>query len=345
MSKISLLIVDDSVFMRAILKDIFDRDSALEVIGTAGDGNEALEKIESLSPDVVILDFQMPHMNGLEMLKALKNRPGIRKPRIMMLSTFTSRDADLTKRALQSGADDFMQKPVNISRIRDYDRELIAKVKNLFRISEPPKKSKLKDEPATTVVVIGSSAGGPVMLDILCSTLPPSLSAAVVIIQHMPEGFTAALAERLNRICALPVKESEPSDILARGSILVSKAGYHSTISGLLLENGMKGGRITHSLSPPVHAVRPAVDKTFISAASVFEERTLAVLLSGMGSDGGEGMLAVKTAGGTTFVAEEQDCLVYGMARAALKLGCVDDVVPLNSLSREISRRIAVLEG
>jgi len=182
------------------------------------------------------------------------------------------------------------------------------------------------------------------MLDTLLSALPPDLPAAVVVTQHMPEGFTASLAERLNRVSSLPVKETTNGDILQAGTVMVSKAGYHTVISGIYAAAGRNHGRVIHSTAPPLHAVRPAVDKTFASAANVFGPRTVSVILSGMGSDGGEGTLAVKTAGGTTMVCAEEDCLVYGMARSAIARDSVDRVVPLKGLAREIVRAVNRLE-
>lgn len=182
------------------------------------------------------------------------------------------------------------------------------------------------------------------MLDTLLSALPPDLPAAVIVTQHMPEGFTALLAERLNRISALSVKETANGDVLRAGSILISKAGYHTIVSGVYATRRKNHGRIIHSTAPPLHAVRPAVDKTFVSAAKVFGSRTISVILSGMGCDGGEGTHAVKAAGGMTMVCDEKDCLVYGMARSALATDSVDKVVPFRDLAREIVRAVGRLE-
>ncbi|KQC03880.1 MAG: chemotaxis protein [Methanoculleus sp. SDB] len=340
---IRVLIVDDSVFMRSILSDILGSDPSVCVVGTAGDGIEALEKIRKLTPDVITLDIQMPRMDGIETLTHLKNFPVT--PRVLMLSTLSARDAELTNKALMLGATDFMLKPRNLSKVREIQSELIEKIKRVVEIPEVVSKSTRETVPASRIVVIGSSAGGPPMLDTLLSQLSPDISAAFVITQHMPEGFTAALSQRLNRIAKMPVKEAENGDVLYAGRILVSKGGYHTIISGTLEKGGKRGGRITLSKSPPLHAVRPAVDHTFTSAAKAFGNATVSVLLSGMGSDGGEGSLAVKNAGGRTIVVAEKDCLVYGMARSALGYGCVDKVVPLNRLNHEIKKAVNNLEA
>jgi len=335
---IRVLIVDDSLFIRTILRDLLKGSPDIEVVGTAVNGIDALAKIEELKPDVITLDIEMPRMGGLEVLEALKERGT--GPKVIVLSTLTSRQADMTHRALRLGADDFMLKPRDVPNVRGIVRELIQKIRNLVALPAVTRAPAAKRAEAGAVLLIGSSAGGPPMLDTLLSALPADLPAAVVVTQHMPEGFTASLAERLNRVSPLPVKETENGDILQTGSVLVSKAGYHTVVSGVLAGAGRTYGRVVHSPAPPLHAVRPAVDTTFTSAAHVFGPRTVSVILSGMGSDGGEGTLAVKAAGGTTMVCAEEDCLVYGMARSALSRNCVDRVVPLAELPRELAQAV-----
>lgn len=339
---IRVLIVDDSLFIRTILRDMLKDSPDIEIVGTAVNGIDALKKIAELKPDVITLDIEMPRMNGLETLEALQESRV--RPKVIVLSTLTSRQADMTHRALRLGADDFMLKPRDIPNVRGIERELVQKIRNLFSLPTVVKPPELRREEADAVVLIGSSAGGPPMLDTLLSSLPPDLPAAVVVTQHMPEGFTASLAERLNRVSPLPVKETESGDTLRTGTVLVSKAGFHTVVSGVFAGGGRNHGRIVHSSSPPLHAVRPAVDMTFTSAAHVFGPRTVSVLLSGMGSDGGEGTLAVKAAGGVTMVCAEEDCLVYGMARSALARNCVDKTVPLGGLAREITSAVGQFE-
>ena len=183
------------------------------------------------------------------------------------------------------------------------------------------------------------------MLDTLLKDLPPDMPAGIVITQHMPTGFTAALAERFNRIAPLPVKETENGDTVETGKILLSKAGVHTVISGVIDDNGSKSGRIVHSTAPPVHGVRPAVDKTFESAAHVYGNRCVSVILSGMGNDAGEGARAIREAGGVSLLCDEKDCLVYGMARSAIQYNAVDRVLPLNRLAKEIERVVLQMEG
>lgn len=338
---IRVLIVDDSLFIRTILRDLLKDSPDIEIVGTAVNGIDALAKIADLKPDVVTLDIEMPRMNGLEVLEALRKERV--RPKVIVLSTLTSRQADMTHRALRLGADDFMLKPRDVPNVRGIERELIQKIKNLVSLPVIVRSSEVQKGKADAVVLIGSSAGGPPMLDSLLSALPADLPAAVVVTQHMPEGFTASLAERLNRVSPLPVRETANGDTLQTGTVLIAKAGYHTVISGVYAGAQKTAGRVVHSTAPPLHAVRPAVDMTFTSAARVFGPRTVSVILSGMGSDGGEGMLALKNAGGSTMVCAEEDCLVYGMARSALARNCVDRVVPLKNLAHEIARAVSRL--
>jgi len=342
---VKVLTVDDSVFMRTVIRDMLTKDTSIEVVGTASNGIEALEKISSLNPDVITLDIEMPKMNGLEVLKHLQTVK--KRPKVLMVSSLTSKDAEATHEAIRLGADDFMLKPKDLPHVRDIGDELIAKVKHLITLSSnlTPHKSPPQDRPAAgRVVLIGSSAGGPPMLDTLLAEISPDLPAGIVVTQHMPTGFTAALAERFNRIAPMPVKETENGDIIETGKILLSKAGVHTVISGVIEANGSKSGRIVHSTAPPVHGVRPAVDKTFESAAHVYGKNIVSVILSGMGNDAGEGAHAIKLAGGVSLICDEKDCLVYGMARSAIQKNAVDKVLPLNKLAREIERTVSHME-
>jgi two-component system chemotaxis response regulator CheB len=341
---VKVLTVDDSVFMRTVIRDMLIKDPSIDVVGTASNGIEALEKIQSLKPDVVTLDIEMPKMNGLEVLRELQKAKV--RPKILMVSSLTSKDAEATAEAIRLGADDFMLKPKDLPHVRDIGDELVAKVKHLMtlHLSAAPKKIARTGGAAERVVLIGSSAGGPPMLDTLLAALSPDLSAGVVITQHMPTGFTAALAERFNRIAPLPVKETENGDVVEKGKILLSKAGVHTVISGVIGDDGSRSGRIVHTSAPPLHGVRPAVDKTFESAAHVYGSRCVSVILSGMGNDAGEGAHAIKEAGGTSLLCDEKDCLVYGMARSAIQHNAVDRVLPLAKLAREIERVVSQME-
>jgi two-component system, chemotaxis family, protein-glutamate methylesterase/glutaminase len=343
---VKILIVDDSVFMRTVIRDILGKDTTIEIVGTASNGIDALDKIEALNPDLITLDIEMPKMNGLEVLKELQKMKI--RPKVLMLSSLTSRDAEMTFEAIRLGADDFMLKPKDLPHVREIGQELIAKVRHLAALGTPVVPHKPASFPAGSsdrVVVIGSSAGGPQQVDILLSMLPDDLPASIIITQHMPVGFTAPLAVRFNRISTMPVKETQNGDLCERGKILLSKAGVHTIISGMMGDHGTMTGRIVHSTSPPLHGVRPAVDKTFESAARVYGKCAVSVILSGMGNDAGKGAYAIKQAGGVSLICDEKDCLVYGMARSAINNNAVDQVVPLQNLASEIEHVVLSMEG
>jgi two-component system chemotaxis response regulator CheB len=328
--------------MRTVIRNMLKNDVSIEVVGTASNGLEALEKIKTLDPDIITLDIEMPIMNGIEVLKTLKTFK--KRPKVLMLSAMTSKDAQITSEAIHLGADDFMLKPTDIRNISD---ELVNKINHLFLLPSGVVQKKVPSvtSHADRVVLVGASAGGPPMLDKLLAALPGDLPAGVIITQHMPVGFTAPLAERFNRISPLPVKESENGDMIETGSVLVSKAGFHTLVSSVLEGIGIRTGQIIHASSPPVHGVRPAIDKTFESAAQVYGKNVVSVILSGMGNDGGEGAYAVKQAGGVSLLCDEKDCLVYGMARSALQKSAVDKVLPLDKLAEEIENIVLMMEG
>jgi len=343
---VKVLIVDDSVFMRTVIRDMVTKDPAIEVVGTASNGVDALERIESLSPDLVTLDIEMPKMNGIQVLEELRKTKPKQRPKILMLSSLTSKDAEMTVQAIRLGADDFMLKPKDIPHVREIEQELVSKIKHLVTLTSVPvpRSTPQPTGAAERVVLIGSSAGGPPMLDSLLAALPSDLPAGVMVTQHMPVGFTAALAERFNRIASMPVKETENGDLIETGKILVSKAGVHTVISGVMEANKPMAGRIVHTTSPTLHGVRPAVDKTFESAAHVYGKNIVSVILSGMGNDAGAGAQAIKEAGGVSLICDEKDCLVYGMARSAIQHNAVDKVLPLAKLAKEIERVVHQME-
>ncbi|HVN74392.1 MAG TPA: chemotaxis-specific protein-glutamate methyltransferase CheB [Methanoregula sp.] len=345
-----VLVVDDSVFMRTVIRDMVAKDPSLEVVGTAIDGVDALKKIEALTPDIITLDIEMPRMSGIEVLEKigrLKDRP-----RILMLSSLTAKDAEMTHRAIDLGADDFMLKPADLPHVREIGDELVMKLKHLMTlpraIVQPGQKAVPVPEgagtPASRVILIGSSAGGPQMLDRLLADIPADLPAGVVVTQHMPVGFTGALAARFNRISKMPVRESENGDVIETGRILLSRAGVHTIVTRHLSDKGCVSGKLVHTTAPPVHGVRPAVDKTFSSAAQVFGRNAVTAVLSGMGNDAGEGAAAIREAGGKNFVCDEKDCLVYGMARSVISHKAADATFPLDRMGRELAKVVLKME-
>ncbi|HNX17343.1 MAG TPA: chemotaxis-specific protein-glutamate methyltransferase CheB [Methanoregula sp.] len=342
-----VLIVDDSVFMRTVIRDMLQKDHSIEIVDTASNGVEALEKIRILKPDLITLDIEMPKMTGLDVLRELKKATW--RPKTLMLSSLTSEGAEMTTEAIRLGADDFMLKPKDLPQLRLIADELIATIHYLTADQLPPREKvpviPHKDGNAERLVLIGSSAGGPPMLDAVLAKLPENLPAGVIITQHMPVGFTAPLAARLSRIAHMPVKETENGDTLKTGSIYISKAGVHTMISAALTSDGKRTGRIIHSNAPTIHGVRPAADKTFESAARVFGKNVVSVILSGMGNDAGAGASAIKLAGGTSIICDQKDCLVYGMARSAIQKDAVDMVLPLAKIPETIERIVMQMEA
>lgn len=348
---IRVLIADDSALIRQAVRRVLDADPEIEVIDTARDGLDALLKVESLQPDVVTLDVEMPRLDGLSALKLLMER--FPRP-VIMFSSLTAPGTEATVRALALGAVDFLCKPsvatgAGISALAD---ELVAKVKRaararVRRITLPPRPtlSRLPSSPPPLplarpaagperLLVIGSSTGGPRALAELTAGLPPDLPCAGIIVQHLPAGFTRSLAERLDQGCALRVAEAQAGAELAMGQLLVAPGDYHLSLAGT---------RVVLDQAPRRHGVRPAVDTTLEAAAAVFGPAVLAVILTGMGEDGTEGARAIKAAGGRVLAEAETTCVVYGMPRSVVEAGLADEVVPLDAMAAAIVRHLALL--
>lgn len=348
---IRVLVADDSALIRQAVRRVLDADPEIEVIDTARDGLDALLKVESLQPDVVTLDVEMPRLDGLSALKLLMER--FPRP-VIMFSSLTAPGTEATVRALALGAVDFLCKPsvatgAGISALAD---ELVAKVKRaararvrritlpprptLSRVPSPPPPAPLLRPTAAPerLVVIGSSTGGPRALAELTAGLPPDLPCAGIIVQHLPAGFTRSLAERLDQGCALRVAEAQAGAELTTGHLLVAPGDYHLSLAGT---------RVVLDQAPRRHGVRPAVDTTLEAAAAVFGPAVLAVILTGMGEDGTEGARAVKAAGGRVLAEAESTCVVYGMPRSVVEAGLADEVVPLEAMAAAIVRHLALL--
>jgi two-component system chemotaxis response regulator CheB len=348
--RIRVLVADDSALIRQTVRRVLDSDPELEVIDTARDGLDALLKVESLQPDVVTLDVEMPRLDGLSALKLLMER--FPRP-VIMFSSLTAPGTEATVRALALGAVDFLCKPtvatgVGISALAD---ELVAKVKRAARarvrritlpprapraypLAPPPLRLPPRADAPERLLVIGSSTGGPRALAELTAGLPPDLSCAGIIVQHLPAGFTRSLAERLDQGCALRVAEAQAGAALATGQLLVAPGDYHLSLAGT---------RVVLDQAPRRHGVRPSVDTTLEAAAEVFGPAVLAVILTGMGEDGTEGARAVKAAGGRVLAEAESTCVVYGMPRAVVEAGLADEVVPLDALPAAIVRHLGLL--
>jgi len=333
LKRIKVFVVEDSIFMRNVISDIINSDPQLQVIDTARDGEEALSKLDYLEPDVITLDIEMPRMDGLSVLKQIMKR----KPKpVIMLSALTKEGAIYTLKALEYGAVDYISKPsgnisLDLHTIKD---EIISKIK--MAASANLSKLKIKSiniepcELADNVVAMGASTGGPQALTYILASLPQSIPP-ILIVQHMPEGFTRLFAERLDRLCKFRVKEAEEGDYISKELALIAPGGFHMTVS--------KTGRIILDRTPPIHGVRPAVDPTMTSVARSYRSRAIGVLLTGMGRDGAYGMRKIKEHGGVTIAQDEKTSVVFGMPKAAIDEGCVDVVLPLHKIPIEIMRR------
>lgn len=344
-ASIRVLIVDDSAFMRFTIAKRLDDTPGVEVAGTARDGRHALELITQLNPDVVTMDVEMPHLNGLATLREIMaNHP---RP-VIMLSSLTTDGARETIQALTLGAVDFIAKPSSKANIDSIMDELVAKIRRASNarvrntvtttIAFKQKNSLVEQHKfrplrsTDKILVIGSSTGGPRALNSLVPELPLDLDAALLIVQHMPPGFTRSLAERLDSLSPMAIKEAEPGDRLAPGLGLLAPGGNHMVVD--------QSGAIALNQNPPVHGVRPAIDVTLSSVVQQFGAATVGVILTGMGSDGTNGAALIKSAGGTVLVEDESTCVVWGMPRSVFEAGLADEVYPLHHMAEGIVKTI-----
>ena len=343
-----VLIVDDSVVMRRLLSEAIASDPDMEVVGYAANGRIALALMDQVAPDLVTLDVEMPVMDGLATLKAMR-AAGHRLP-IIMFSTLTERGAEATIDALALGASDYVAKPAgtgDYTDARERIREaLIPQIKALCRgaslrpLSQPAsfRKETLphkKWAEPVNLVVIGSSTGGPNALAQLLPNLPPDFPVPVLIVQHMPPAFTRFLAQRLTGLCQLPVEEAEEGAALRSGKILVAPGGYHLAVKGR--EPQIR----THiTQEAPENSCRPSVDVLFRSAAQSLAGRALGVVLTGMGQDGLRGCGALAAAGGEIVVQDEASSVVWGMPGFVAREGLADAVLPIAEVGPHIVQRV-----
>ena len=357
---IRVLVVDDSAFMRKVLSDLFKSESDFEVVDVARNGVEAIEKVVQHSPDVVTLDIEMPVLDGLS---ALEKIMAVKPTPVIMVSSLTKAGADATIRALSLGAVDFVAKSAGpISRIDDIAKDLLQKCREVKGVSpkrlqpkETPPFTGVKPKPAAPVAVppvtpatlpkvptaapasaadfpllsdwivaIGTSTGGPRALQEVLPRLPGNLPCPAIVVQHMPPGFTKSLADRLNSLCALTVKEAEDNDRLVAGTVFVAPGDFHLTIR-------KEGGSAFIKLNkkPAIGGLRPAVDPMMVSVAETYGAKTVGVILTGMGHDGAKGMQAIKRLRGLTIAEDQSTSVVFGMPKAAIEAGVVDTVLPL----------------
>lgn len=338
--KTRVLVVDDSALMRKLIPEALLHDTSIEVVGTAMDGEMGLKKLEELKPDVVTLDLDMPRMDGIEMLRQITRKHHVP---VIVVSAHTEQGAAVTLKALGLGAFDFVTKPQDAARgqIRQIATELCAKIK-AAAFAGPPKiiltvptiKQKAPASFSTQprwpsrLVAIGVSTGGPQALQYLFSQIPADFPGCLVVVQHMPEGFTEMFARRLDESCAIEVKEAQSGDLLLAGRALICPGNRHIKV------RHMDHGDVAILVDQPrVNGHRPSVDVLFHSVAQEFARKTIAVLMTGMGEDGAAGLGAIKAGGGYTVAQSPDTCVVDSMPRAAINQGYADRVVSLSALA------------
>jgi two-component system chemotaxis response regulator CheB len=343
-----VLVVDDSVFARRIVSDIISSSVHLQVVGTAVNGRDALDQFRRLKPDVVTLDIEMPEMDGLEVLRTIMRE---RPTPVVILSSLTTRGARESFAALGLGAVDVMAKPhgshsIGLAQQAD---ELIAKVVAAAGVDTaslrvpsaprvaPARPANVRWSSAPPVVIIASSTGGPRALRTLVPQLSNEYGAAYVIIQHLPEGFSGPMAQDLNALTSLEVRETSDGDQVQSGHVLVARSGFHCVIE--------HGGRIRLAKTAPMWGVRPAADVTMASAVPVYGSRLVGVVLTGMGCDGTEGLRMIKQAGGATIAEHESSCVIYGMPRSVVEAGVVDATAPIDRVGAAIDKACARVSG
>ncbi len=333
MAKIRVLVVDDSATMRGLITAALNRDPDIEVVGAAGDPFEARGMIKALNPDVVTLDIEMPNMNGIEFLEKIMR---LRPMPVVMVSSLTQAGAEMTLRALELGAVDCVAKPTLATNTADALNEVAIKVKSAARASvrtkadDKPQARRKDYMPSGDIVAIGSSTGGvEALLSIL--SLFPETGPPTVITQHMPATFTASFAARLDRASGAKVQEAVDGALLEPGKVYVAPGG--ATHLEIVRSAGLRC-RLTQG--DPVSGHRPSVDVLFNSVAQAVGEKAVGVILTGMGRDGAQGLLAMRKAGARTLGQDEQSCVVYGMPRTAFELGAVEKQVSLSSIGQTI---------
>ncbi len=350
---IRVLVVDDSALMRKKISDILNADPEIEVVGTARDGEDGVLKARELRPDVISMDINMPGMDGLTSLQYIINENICP---VVMLSSLTQEGALVTFEALELGAFDFVPKPggtisINLDSVR---KELITKIKHAAKTGTLEKIKKYRERKriwketkivkpyvksdglVTKAVAIGVSTGGPKILADIISELPADLGAAVFIVQHIPPNFTTSFAERLNKAAQFTIKEADGGEVLKNNTGYLGRGGYHMLVN-----------RLTPTVEPrirlstrPDHLFMPSVDVMMESVLNIFKDRTVGVLLTGMGDDGANSMVKIRKAGGITIAENEETAIVYGMPAEAVARGGVDILVPGYRVASEIVKAL-----
>jgi two-component system chemotaxis response regulator CheB len=357
---IRVMVVDDSVVVRKIVTDVLSADPGIEVVGTAVNGRIAVAKLDQLKPELITMDIEMPEMNGIEAVRAIRRGSGghahSRVP-IIMFSTLTERGASATLDALSAGANEYVTKPANVGSVgqsmESVREQLIPKIKALTgrpvtatraaAQAPPPRPPAPRTGPGKkpAVLVIGSSTGGPEALAKVLPQLPASLPVPVLLVQHMPPVFTRQFAQRLDRLSPLRVVEASDGSPLLPGTVHLAPGDHHLVVRG-----GARGLYTGLHQGPPENFCRPAVDPLFRSAVTAYDGAVLAVVLTGMGSDGRNGAGEIRAAGGTVVVQDQASSVVWGMPGAISQAGFADEILPLDRIPEAITRHLTgVLPG
>ncbi|WP_079508447.1 protein-glutamate methylesterase/protein-glutamine glutaminase [Mesobacillus jeotgali] len=361
MARIRVLIVDDSAFMRKLISDFLSEHPEIEVIGTARNGEDALKKYRETHPDVITLDVEMPKLNGLEVLKIIMQE---RPLPVVMLSSTTKEGADTTLQAIQAGAVDFVAKPsgsisIDLHKVKTelIEKVLSASKANLSKLSSQqeartagmaintstqPEKNSAKlfgkrfSPEAKKIVCIGTSTGGPRALQQVLTSLPKDIGVPLLVVQHMPPGFTKSLAARLDSLSSITVKEAEDGELLQKGTAYIAPGGFH-----LEVKNVGPSLAVRLSQAPPRNGHRPSVDVMFESVSAIKNYSKVAVVMTGMGADGSRGLIEMKKNGNVKAIAESQDSsIVFGMPKAAIATNMVDDVANVEHIAETIMNYI-----
>ncbi|MTI80221.1 MAG: chemotaxis response regulator protein-glutamate methylesterase [Firmicutes bacterium] len=360
---IKVLVVDDSSLIRRLVTRMLEVEGDIKVIGQATDGLEAIDQIKKLCPQVVTMDVEMPKLDGIAALRRVMRENPVP---VVMLSALTTEGARATMQALSSGAVDFVPKPTKPGQLGPMIKELSAKIRvasratmrNVARPAPPPKtkpqgqhaipKTKpaiprpiatpIKKTSKIDIVVIGCSTGGPVALQSIIPKLPANFPVGVVVVQHIPVGFSKSLSEHLNRRSDIEVIHGSPGDEIRPGRVIVAPAGCE-------LHFVKGGGRVTVKTEKcgepiPPATFRPSVDQVMNAATEAYGGNIMGVLLTGMGKDGAQGMLQIKKLGGRTIAEDENSCVVFGMPKAAIDLGAADKITPLPKIAEEIIKTL-----
>lgn len=340
-SKIKVLVVDDSALMRGLLSQMINLAPDMEVVGAAPDAQSAREMIKALNPDVLTLDVQMPKMDGLEFLERLMR---LRPMPVVMVSSFTEAGSDTTLKALELGAIDFIGKPrADGGRsMESYAEDLVEKIRaakgaRLRRVMTNSPVSPVAAAPAKSglaasgkIIFVGASTGGTEAIKEFLVGIPADCPP-ILIVQHMPDSFTASFARRLDGLCAPRVVESQGSEKVESGTVYIAPGHSH-----LRIRRGTTGFMTELLSSEPVNRHRPSVDVLFDSAASLVGRKAIGVILTGMGKDGAQGLLRLRQSGAKTFGQDEASCVVYGMPREAFLIGAVEEQCPLDDIARRV---------